>query len=179
MSPIIHRPFVFVLALLCASAYAHKADDPSKFVTTTVSVVGAVEHTLILSVDDLKKLPQQSVASIPIVNHEGVARVTLKNVKGVLLRDILEQAKVLAPNHSDVKKMVIVASASDDYKAVFSWNEIFNSAIGDGVIVFFESDGKAVGDADGRIAMVSSKDTKTGMRHVRWLKSLEVRIIAK
>ncbi len=166
-----------VLVALGANAFAHKVDDPSKFVTTSISVIGAVEHKLTLGVDDLKKLPQQLFPEVRIVNHEGATTNTLKNLKGVLLRDIIDQAKVHAPDHSDVKKIVIIANASDDYKAVYSWNEVFNSSIGDGVIVFFENDGKALGDSDGRIAMVSAKDSKTGMRHVRWLKSLEVRKI--
>lgn len=168
---------VFASIALGANAFAHKVDDPSKFVTTSISVSGAVEHKLTLSVDDLKKLPQQQLAEVPIVNHEEAIHGTLKNLKGVLLRDIIEKAAIKAPDHSDVKKIVIIASASDNYKAVFSWNEVFNSAIGDGVIVFYENNGKSLDDGDGRIAMVSAKDTKTGMRHVRWLKSLEVRKI--
>jgi DMSO/TMAO reductase YedYZ molybdopterin-dependent catalytic subunit len=173
----IRNTLLIALFVLSANTFAHKVDDPSKYVTTNVSVTGAVENKLTLSVDDLKKMPQQQLPEVRIVNHEGATTNTLKNLKGVLLRDILDRAKVHAPDHSDVKKIAIIANASDDYKAVYSWNEVFNSSIGDGVIVFFENDGKALGDSDGRIAMMSTKDSKTGMRHVRWLKSLEVRKI--
>ena len=75
------------------------------------------------------------------------------------------------------KKMAIIAGASDGYKVVFSWNEIFNSPIGDGVIVFFEKDGFPLADDEGRIALVSTKDLRTGPRHVKWLQSIEVRKI--
>ena len=54
----------------------------------------------------------------------------------------------------------------------------FNSPIGEGVLVFFEKDGAALNDFEGRIAMVSSKDTRTGPRHVRWLKQIDVVRIA-
>ena len=35
-----------------------------------------------------------------------------------------------------------------------------------------------LGDDEGRIAMVSSKDTRTGPRHVKWLQDIEVKKIA-
>ena len=177
MTHVIRNALVIVLAVLGGNVFAHKVSDPSKFVTTSVSVIGAVEHKLTLTVDDLKKFPQQQLPEVRIINHEGATTATLRNVKAVLLRDILDRAKIHAPDHSDVKKIAIIVSASDDYKAVYSWGEVFNSTIGDGVIVFFENDGKPLDDNHGRIAMVSTKDTKKGMRHVRWLKSLEVRKI--
>jgi hypothetical protein len=102
----------------------------------------------------------------------------IESLSGVLLRDILEQAKVVAPGHNDVKKMIIVATASDDYKVVFSWTEVFNSPVGEGVIVFFERNGRPLADDEGHIAMISTKDLRTGPRHVKWLSGIEVRKIA-
>ena len=173
----IRRTILIALIALSGGAAAHKVDDPSKYVTTSIAITGLVEHKLTLSVDDLKKFPQQQMSEVPIVNHEGKANTTFRNAKGVLLRDILEKASVKAADHGDTKKMAIIATASDGYVAVYSWSEVFNSVIGDGVLVIFENEGKALDDSDGRIAMVSAKDTKTGFRHVRWLKGLEVRKI--
>ena len=75
--------------------------------------------------------------------------------------------------------MAIIATASDGYKVVFSWSEVFNSPLGEGVIVFFEKDGVPLADDEGRIAMVSTKDIRTGPRHVKWLQAIEVRKIAE
>ncbi|MBK7252189.1 MAG: hypothetical protein IPI06_15355 [Gammaproteobacteria bacterium] len=74
--------------------------------------------------------------------------------------------------------MVVVATASDGYKAVFSWSELFNSPVGEGVLVFFEKDGMPLADDEGRIALISAKDLRTGPRHVKWLQGIEVRKIA-
>jgi len=71
----------------------------------------------------------------------------------------------------------VIASATDGYKVVFSWSEIFNSPVGEGVIVFFEKDGKPLADDEGRIALISSRDLRTGPRHVKWLSGIEVRKI--
>ena len=45
------------------------------------------------------------------------------------------------------------------------------------MIVFYERDGLPLKDDEGRIAMVSAKDTRTGPRHVKWLNGIEVRKI--
>ena len=37
--------------------------------------------------------------------------------------------------------------------------------------------GQPLADDEGRIAMVSTKDTRTGPRHVKWLQGIEVRKI--
>ncbi len=148
------------------------------FVTESVSVTGSVENKLTLNVAELRKFPTQQVGETPLVCQSGADKGKIENYKGVLLRAILEKAAIAAPGHNDVKKMAIIATASDGYKAVFSWNEIFNTQVGDGILVFFEKNGLPLGDNDGRIAMVSAKDSRTGPRHVKWLKEIEVRKIA-
>jgi hypothetical protein len=52
--------------------------------------------------------------------------------------------------------------------------ELFNTAVGDGVLFVYERDGKTLSDDEGRIALVSLKDTRPGPRHVKWLASLDV-----
>jgi len=177
--------YVFSLLLLLganaplASAEKAKAENTADYVTQTLTVSGAVEQTLTLHVSDLKKFPIKTVGKLPLICQSGENKGTLSQIKGVLLRDILEKAVVDAPDHNDVKKMAVIASASDGYKVVFSWSEIFNSPNGDGILVFFEKNGGPLGDDEGRIAMVSTKDIKTGPRHVKWLNNVEVRKIAE
>lgn len=151
--------------------------DPSKFVTESIDVSGIVENQLRLSVDDLRKFPPQQIGHVQKVSQMGANIGKPENFKGVLLRYILEKAAIVLRNHSDVKKIAIIATASDDYQVVFSWSEVFNSPAGEGIMVFFERDGKPLGDDEGRIAMVSTKDIRTGWRHVKWLQSIEVRRI--
>lgn len=156
-----------------------KVDDPSKYVTEKISVSGAVENKLVLGVADLRKFPPQQIGQMPMVCQTGANVGKLENIKGVLLRDILEKASVISTSHNDVKKMAVIATASDGYKVVFSWSEIFNSPIGDGVMVFFEKDGLPLADDEGHIAMVSGKDLRAGPRHVKWLQGIEVRKIVE
>jgi hypothetical protein len=72
---------------------------------------------------------------------------------------------------------VIVATATDGYKAVFSWSEITNTPVGEGVLVLLERDGRALDDREGRIALISTADQRLGPRHVRNLARIEVRAL--
>lgn len=175
------RKLVLAVALgLSAHAHAHPTDgDAAKYVTTQLAVTGAVEHVLKLSVADLRQLPPQKLGEVPMVCQSGAKLGQLENLKGVRLRELLEQANVVSRNHNDVKKTVVIATASDGYAVVFSWSELFNSPVGDGVLVYFEKDGAPLADDEGRIAMVSSKDLRPGPRHVKWLQSIEVRRIVE
>jgi cytochrome c551/c552 len=152
--------------------------DFSKFVTDSVSIGGVVGHPLRLTVADLRRMAPHQAGEVPLVCETGAKLGQIEGLQGVLLRDILEQAKIVAPGHNDVKKMIVIASASDGYRVVFSWSELFNSPVGDGVVVFYERDGKPLEDDEGRIALISTKDLRTGPRHVKWLSGIEVRSIA-
>ena len=55
--------------------------------------------------------------------------------------------------------------------------ELSNTEIGAGVLVIFERDGQALGDDEGRIALVSARDTNTGPRHVKWLSHIEIKLL--
>lgn len=148
------------------------------FVTDKISISGAVKHPLSLDPAALRQFPQHQIGEVALVCQSGADKGKLENFKGVRLADLLNKAEILAPGHNDVKKLAIIATASDGYKAMFSWNEIFNSPIGEGVMVFFEKNGQPLGDDEGRIAMVSSKDSRTGPRHVKWLQDISVKKIA-
>ena len=151
--------------------------DSSRFVTEKISVSGLVQNRLTLTVENLREFPPQQVGELSMVCQSGAKLGNLENITGVLLKNILDKAGIVSRGHNDVKKLAVIATASDDYKVVFSWSEIFNSPVGDEVIVFFERDGKPLGDDEGRIALVSAKDIRAGPRHVKWLKAIEVRKI--
>lgn len=173
------------IALLCLLSLGQgawaggKVDDPSRYVTEQVTVGGLVEHRLVLGVAELRQFPPQQVGELPVVCQTGAELGTMEKLKGVLLRDILDKAAVVSRSHNDVKKMMVVATASDGYQVVFSWSELFNSPVGEGVVVFFEKNGLPLADDEGRIALISAKDLRTGPRHVKWLSGIEVRKVVE
>lgn len=145
------------------------------YVSERLSVSGAVEHPLDLSVDALRQLPASDLKEIAVVAPAPAKAGQTETFRGVLLKTLLDTAVVSAPGRHDLKRTFIVARASDNYVVLFTWNEIFNTAMGEGVLVYFERDGKPLGEDEGRIALISAKDLHLGARHVRWLKSVEIR----
>ena len=140
-----------------------------------LAVTGMVETPLTLTLADLRKLPPASGGEIAVTRHNGDKAETITSYKGVRLRDILDKAVLDAPGHNDVKKIAIIASATDGYAVVFSWGELYNSPAGESIIVYYEKNGKALDDNDGEIALISAQDIRTGPRHVKWLNGIEVR----
>ena len=176
-----HRRLVLA-SLLAAGpmfAFAHpQAGDSSRFVSQKLSIGGRVKQSLDLSAENLKDFPIQAPPEVPIIGRTGKTLRVLKGYTGTKLIDILDKSVLLAADHDDLKKTVIVANATDDYKAVFSWNELFNTAVGEGVLVLYAKEGQPLGDDEGRLALISTKDLHTGPRHVRWLKDVQVQKIA-
>lgn len=144
--------------------------DFSHFVSERVAVSGAVKQPLDLDVNTLRKLAQRE---IPVPLRDGGQQM----LKGVLLRDVLKQAELDVQSHHDGKKTIVVATASDGYRVVFSWLELLASSMGDGVLLILEKDGQPLADSEGRIAMVSARDNHFGSRYLKWLKTIEVRKI--
>lgn len=169
--------FSIINILLCVVnlSSAHPVESPGKFVTESLSVYGEVKNKLDLSVKDLKQMSSQTIKDVPIISKHGTK--VIKSLKGVLLKDILDKAEVVSRRPGDTKRMYIVASASDGYKAVFSWNEIFNSPLSEGILVAYEKNQADLDIKEGKLLLLSSKDFMTGSRHVRWLKTVEVRKI--
>ncbi|WP_426089684.1 molybdopterin-dependent oxidoreductase [Janthinobacterium sp. PSPC1-1] len=166
----------FTSALLLAAVPAWADPAPARDnMSHALRVTGMVETPLTLKVADLRQLPPANGGEISVTRHNGDKAETITSYKGVRLRDILDKAVLDAPGHNDVKKLAIIATATDGYAVVFSWGELYNAPAGEGVIVYYEKNGKALDDNDGEIALISAKDIRTGPRHVKWLNGIEVR----
>jgi len=95
-------------------------------------------------------------------------------VKAVLLKDILDKVEIDSETPKVLSEYYFVCIASDNYKVVFSWNEIFNNATGKSVYIITSVDGKPASTSDSRIALVSPKDQMTGRRYVKGLQKIVV-----
>jgi DMSO/TMAO reductase YedYZ molybdopterin-dependent catalytic subunit len=155
--------------LLLPAVVVRAADSPA------LVVKGAVENPLALTFDALRTLPVHEYEETWPEGH-GAPHAPSK-VKGIALRDILDRARLVEKRPRDLRKTIIVADARDGYRAIFTWVELYLSSLGDGVVVVFERDGKPLAESEGPLALVSLKDERRGPRHVKWLKSLEARLV--
>ena len=139
-----------------------------------IQIIGRMATPVTLTLSELRRMDGIDIADMPINCGSGEPRGRTGRLRGVLLTDVIGRAEVLALEHNDTKKMVIIATAYDGYKTVFSWQEIFNSANGDGVIVALEKDGQPLYEDYGGADLFSSRDHLSGPRHVRKLVTIEI-----
>lgn len=158
-------------ALIAGALPAAWAAGP---VTDKLQVEGTVKAPLTLTVDDLRAFPADQIGSFTLKKQlDGHEQST--TVRGVRLAAVLERAGVVSKDRHEWKYMAVLATASDGYKVAFSWPELTNTEIGGGVLVIFERDGRALDDGEGRIALVSGRDLRSGPRHVKWLSRIEIK----
>lgn len=148
------------------------AGDSAKYISKQLVVKGDVEIPLTLTVDSLKKMNVVKIDSFKVVCQSGATMKQNETCAGVLLKDILEKAKIKQLNHKD-RNFYIVARATDNYKATFSWAELFNNPTGEHVYVIYEENGMPI-KHQGDMILICTNDIKTGPRHVFWLSSIEV-----
>ncbi|KFC18084.1 hypothetical protein [Epilithonimonas lactis] len=151
------------------------------FLLTTLSfaqsksfeIIDPDNQKTIVTAADLSKYSKHTVDSIQITNHLKEYRSTIKNVKGVLLRDVLSKVSFKEKSPKVLSEYYIVCVAEDGYKVVFSWNEIFNTSVGDSVLIIPEIEGRP---KDG-ISTLSPTDFATGRRYVKMLKTIQLKKI--
>ena len=78
----------------------------------------------------------------------------------------MSKAELDAENPKVLSEFYFVIVATDNYKIIFSWNEIFNTQTGKNIYVIMEEGGKKIKDINGRISIVTLTDFKPGRRHM-------------
>ena len=137
--------------------------------TDKFSIEGKVKNSFSFSLDQASQYKATGVDSIVIYNHLMQRKRAIKNIKGILLKDIIDKAVIDISSPKLLSEVYITCIASDNYKVVFSWNELFNTEAGKHVMVITESDGKQAKDGEDRIAILSAFDQATGRRFVKSL----------
>ena len=149
--------------------------SPDRLEGNTVKITGRVREPVILSMKDLCEMGDfEEVKDLMVICGTGTPKGRIESCKGVLLENVIRKADVIKDGHNDTKKMYIVASAPDGYKVVFSWQEIFNSPMGEGVMILIEKDGESLCEKNSELELISAKDYFTGSRIVTGVNNIEV-----
>ncbi|GEM_PF-996574 len=137
----------------------------------TLSITGAVERPLTLTVADLAKMPR---ASVEVRSRQGTVTYT-----GVLLFEVLKLAG--APVGERLRgpylASYVVAEARDGYRVLFSLPEIDPGFTDAKVLVADHANGKELGGERGPFRLVPAD--KSAHRAVRMLQRLEVATLPK
>ncbi|MEO6313537.1 MAG: molybdopterin-binding protein [Chitinophagaceae bacterium] len=151
------------------------AHSQEKTISTDQFVIeGKVKHSFSFSLDQATQYTATGIGSIVIYNHLMQKRRVIKNIKGILVKDIIDKAGIEMASPKLLSELYITCVAADNYKVVFSWNELFNTEIGKHVMIITESDGVAAKDGKDKIAVISTADQATGRRFVKGLAKIIV-----
>jgi len=159
------------LFLVCSVGFSAQAQTK---VTSSFTISGEVFTPLTVSVMDFKKWKEVAIGDLVITNHLGEKKSDAKGLKGILLKEILQTVEIKSESPKVLSEYYFVFTASDGYKVVYSWNELFNTTVGESVYLVTEKNGKTITEMDDSILVVSTKDFKTGRRHVKGLSAVEV-----
>jgi len=164
--------FTLLLTLCVFSLHAqHEPIPPS----SEFRIKGLVKNELIFRVSELMKCKQDELGDVVIRNHKGEEKGIAKSMKGILLKTLIDSAGIHADKPKDYSELYIVLTASDNYKNVYSWNELFNSEIGNHIYVVTGMDGKTMDEMPDRILVLSAGDFNAGRRHLKGLVNIEVK----
>lgn len=170
--------WVLGAAVLAASAVgrACPVDTEPRPAGTLLVVQGAGIATLALGAPELSALPAATLTQRQVVSS-AASTATERSVtfSGHLMREVLLRAGLGLPSDRGARLAMIEAVATDGYRAVFSWGELFNTAVGDQVMVIASQDGRQLDSVAGPLALRSLADLRPGVRHVRNLCALVVR----
>ncbi len=159
----------FILTALCMLAVAGASAQKKLAATDSIIVAGLVKQPFVITSTQVQQQAVQDLGDIVIRNHAGEYKSTEKNVKAASLLPLMQAA---VPNLSSPRlysECYFVMEATDGYRVVFSWNEIFNTAVGKQLWLIVEANGKRWNELPDRMLLLCTADNNTGRRHVKSL----------
>ena len=149
------------------------AQEPLKQ-TLSFKISGTIKTESVITVDSLNAYPLQAIGDIKVTNHLGEFKHEDDKLKGVLLKDILSHTILAANSPKLYSRFYFSCIGNDGYAVVYSWNELFNTEVGNHVFIIMEKNGVKVDKMPESIQMTSAVDFKTGRRYLHNLDKIVV-----
>jgi hypothetical protein len=165
------RVFLFIFLITVIQLNAQEKPSP----TDLFKISGEVKDSRQIGFVDIEKLTVHTIGDVVITNHAGEVKGTAKGLQGVKLKDLMTSVQLLTDNPRLNSTYYFVMKASDGYTVVFSWNEIFNSPIGEKLYIVTTKDGVALKNMTERLLLISPTDLNTGRRYVKGLSEIQVK----
>ena len=166
--------WTLVAAFLCCTMLAFGQREVEN--TARFTIEGHVRNSMSVDIAGIMKYPAVAIGDMLVKNQRGEDKETVREMKGVLLRTFIDSAGINVEKHKDLNRVYIVLTASDGYKNLYSWNELFNSETGNHVYIITEIAGRSMRQMDGAILVVCNTDINKGRRHLKGLQKIEVKL---
>ncbi|MGF7078630.1 hypothetical protein [Mucilaginibacter sp. UYCu711] len=133
--------------------------------TSQFSIAGKVKKGSVITMDSLKQYTIQTIGDIKITDHTGVFKHKDDKLKGILIKDVLSHT-LFNVSPKLLSTLYFVFVGADGYKVVYSWNELYNTEVGNHVYILMEKNGVKAADMKESLQMTSMMDMKTGRRYL-------------
>ncbi|GAB3907687.1 hypothetical protein GCM10028826_12940 [Mucilaginibacter boryungensis] len=144
--------------------------------TYQFSITGKVKKESVITMDSLKQYPIKNLGDIKVTDHLGNFKHQDEQLKGILLKDILSHTTYAVASPKLLSTVYFVCSGSDGYRVVYSWNELYNTSVGDNVFIIMEKNGVKIDKMPESIQMTSYTDYKTGRRYLHNLNKIVISV---
>jgi len=164
------KPYIYIIVFFFSqTCFAQKnvqVADSFKIVTPTDSSI--------ITVDAIKKIPTQKLSDLRLTNHHGEFKKILKKLEGIPIKTFLEKIQPVNAKPKELNEYYYIFRAGDDFINVYSWNEIFNTAVGDSIYIITSYDGFTLDTMPDKIMVVSLSDNTIARRMLKGLRRVEV-----
>jgi len=164
------KGIILTLVLLSSLAWAQTKIVP----TEQFIITGKIKTELKFTLKDLSAYEAKTLKDVVLTNHLGEVKGNVQNIKGVPMKPLLDKIEFLTDKPKDLSQFYLIFVASDGYKVVYSWNELFNTETGNNLYIITEKDGKKLNELEDRILTITTTDFKTGRRYVKALEKIIV-----
>lgn len=144
---------------------------------SVLEIQGLVPRPGLFTLEALEGQARHDLGPTQVLCYSGRAVAQVASYAGARLVDLLDACGLSERPRSELKRCVVVARGGDGYQAIFSWNELYNSAIGEKVLVLYEKNGEALDAHLGTICLISAGDSRLGPRHLRGLSQVTVKML--
>jgi hypothetical protein len=167
-----------IILLLIAGLinYTASAQRPIKS-TDSLFITGKVKNPTTFTLADLDTFLKIPIKAPITYNQQGEALDSLTGMLGIPLKTLLQSIQYNSGESKYLNEFYFVFTASDGYRVVFSWNEVYTSGAANSFFIVTEIDGKKLNDLEQRIYFISNADSKRGNRRIKGLKTIELRRI--
>lgn len=159
------------LLLITLSVCAQKTNPA----TASFVVKGDLIHELTFSSAELAKYQQKTIDENAISAYKAAGN-SAEEMKGVLLKDILKGQQYKEKSPKAQTSYTITLKNAQGETLVYSWNELFNSNMGDSTYIITAIDEKDFKDIAERVLLITSAKSSAGNT---FIKNLSEIIIAK
>jgi hypothetical protein len=163
--------FLWLMVFATEISYCQEKVPP----TEEFTISGEVQQEIRIRPDDLGAFKTWAIGDLVITNHLGQKKGDASGLEGILVRDLFTLVKMNAENPKVLSEYYLVFIAADNYKVVFSWNELFNTPTGDNTYLIVKKEGKPLAEMTERILVVSTTDKQTGRRYLKGLSKILIR----